>query len=103
MPKTLALLVLIALFLLPLADARAEPAPLDARTVDATVRQLDRRGGGRGGVRARGKRGWGQKGELDLERPVVSMDMRLKARTVTTVSFGSQSRDVINDLLQQGE
>ena len=59
MPNTLALLVLIALFLLPLADARAEPAPLDARTVDATVRQLDRRGGGRGGVRARGKRGWG--------------------------------------------
>jgi hypothetical protein len=37
-------------------------------------------------------------GELDLERPVVSMDMRLKARTVTTVSFGSQSRDVVNDL-----
>ena len=48
-------LPLLAATLLPISDARAEPAPVEARTMDAAVRELDRRGGGRPTPR----RGWG--------------------------------------------
>ena len=53
------LCLLAPLLVLPLAEAAAEPAPPDVRTVDAAVRRLDRRGGARGSVPARGGRGWG--------------------------------------------
>lgn len=66
--------------------ARQQPVelpdlPLGAR---AYLKSLDSSGGGTGA--------------LDLERPVVEMEMNLKARTVTSVSVGTQSRDVVNDL-----